>query len=61
MCLTQRRARREGNAECPIWVISGHAGLHEKASALPLKLREKPGAYLSLHHFLCRVQTRVNG
>jgi hypothetical protein len=23
--------------ECPLWVISGHVGLHEKASALPLK------------------------
>ena len=22
---------------CPLWVISGHAGLHEEASALPLK------------------------
>jgi hypothetical protein len=22
---------------CPLWVISGHIGLHEKASALPLK------------------------
>jgi hypothetical protein len=23
--------------ECPLWVISGHVGLHEKESALPLK------------------------
>jgi hypothetical protein len=22
---------------CPVWVISGHVRLHEKASALPLK------------------------
>ena len=26
-----------GGAERPLWVISGHTGLHEKASALPLK------------------------
>jgi hypothetical protein len=23
--------------ECPLWVIIGHVGLHEKFSALPLK------------------------
>jgi hypothetical protein len=23
--------------ECPLWVISGHVGLHERESALPLK------------------------
>jgi len=25
------------NSDMSLWVISGHVGLHEKASALPLK------------------------
>ena len=25
------------DAKCPLWVISGHVGLQEKESALPLK------------------------
>src|SRR5262249_266649 len=26
-----------GRPRCPLWVISGHVGLHERESALPLK------------------------
>jgi len=30
-------ASRPAKGECPKWVISGHVGLHETVSALPLK------------------------
>src|SRR6185295_3316189 len=27
----------QAQKQCPLWVISGHGGLHERMSALPLK------------------------
>ena len=48
-------------AECPLWVISGHVGVREKASALPRSMRQTDQQYPSVSSQTKGLQVNTDG